>query len=72
MSPAIAVDSSKTKGDSAKIDINNYIFQSEFSSKPVTILKNDDDEKKETTLKKTGELNSVKYFHMLPGFQLIM
>ena len=68
MSPAIAVDSSKTKSDSAKIDINNYIFQSEFSSKSVTILKNNDDEKKETTLKKDWRIKFSKILPYAPRF----
>ncbi len=68
MSPAVAVYDSKTIKDSTKIDINNYIFQSDFSQNPTPIIKSIEKEKTETNLKKDWRLKLSKILPYTPRF----
>ena len=68
--PAVALDTAKTKTDTAKIDINNYIFQSEFSNKAPLTVKDNDAVKPENDIskKKVWRLKLTKILPYTPRF----
>ncbi|MEI7802427.1 MAG: hypothetical protein WCI97_07280, partial [Bacteroidota bacterium] len=68
MSAAIAVDTVKKSADTTKVDINNYIFQSEFSQKTVTVTPEKKEEEKQTTLKKDWRIKFSKILPYYPRF----
>ena len=67
MKPALA-DSSGKISDTTKIDINNYIFQSEFSNKPVTGITNENEKPLNVTSKKDWRLKLRRIIPYSPLF----